>query len=374
MNDRRVKALSPVGIVVGMLLAVAAASAQQPPSATYDRERKVALQGPITRIEWVNPNAFVFINVRDAAGATTNWAIEVGNPLDLERDGWKRSAVKIGDVVAVEGIPARGAKRQALATSISLGGKRLFAPPAKRPPAPAAAPTPRWPDGQVRLGPPLGGKGYWGAASASALVESSASKVPMNADGLLANLADADKVAPFTPWAKAVYELRQRELLKSDPVSRCLPAGGPRQFHTPNGFQFVEQRELGRILVLLGGGNRNWRVINTDGRPAAAPAELVPTYYGTSVGRWEKDTLIVDSVGYTEKFWFTRGGLPHTEALHLIERFSRPDLNTLRYEVTVDDPRTYTRPWTGGWTVRWVPDEDLKEYFCEDNAESTFIR
>jgi hypothetical protein len=181
-------------------------------------------------------------------------------------------------------------------------------------------------------------------------------------------------VAPFKPWAKAVYEQRQRELLRSDPVARCLPAGGPRQFHTPNGFQFVEQRELGRILVLLGGGNRNWRVIYTDGRPAAAPAELVPTYYGTSVGRWEKDTLVVDSVGYTEKFWFTRGGLPHTEALHLTERFSRPDLNTLRYDVTVDDPRTYTRPWTGGWTVRWVADEDLKEYFCEDNAESTFIR
>jgi hypothetical protein len=196
----------------------------------------------------------------------------------------------------------------------------------------------------------------------------------MNADGLLLNLADADKVAPFKPWAKAVYELRQRELLKSDPASRCIPSGGPRQFHTPNGFQFIEQRELGRILVLLGGGNRNWRIIYTDGRPQTPAAELVLTYYGSSVGRWEKDTLVVDSVGYTEKFWFTRGGLPHTEALHLTERFSRPDLNTLRYDVTVDDPRTYTKPWTGGWTVRWVPDEDLKEYFCEDNAESTFIR
>ena len=216
MNDRRVKTLP---VLVGMLLAVSVVSAQQSASATYDRERKVSLQGPVTRIEWVNPNAFVFINVRDAAGVTTNWAIEVGNPLDLERDGWKRSALKIGDVLAVEGIPARGAKRQALATSVNLAGKRVFAPPAKRPPAPAAAPTPRWPDGQVRLGPPAGGKGYWGAASANALVESTASKVPMNEDGLLTNLADADKVAPFKPWAKAVYEQRQRELLRSDPVS-----------------------------------------------------------------------------------------------------------------------------------------------------------
>ncbi len=196
----------------------------------------------------------------------------------------------------------------------------------------------------------------------------------MNDDGLLLNLADADRVAPFQPWAKAVYEHRQRTLLRDDPLARCLPPGGPRQFHTANGFQFIEQRELGRILVLLGGGDRNWRVIYTDGRPAGQGAEAVLSYYGTSVGHWEKDTLIVDSAGFNERFWLTSGGLPHTEALHLTERFSRPDLNTLKYEVTVDDPRTYTRPWSGGWTIQWVPDKDIEEYFCEDNAESTFAR
>jgi hypothetical protein len=196
----------------------------------------------------------------------------------------------------------------------------------------------------------------------------------MNDDGLLLNLADVDKVAPFQPWAKAIYEMRQRNLLNADPLLRCLPPGGPRQFLTHYGFQFVEQRDLGRILVLLGGGNRNWRVIYTDGRAQGLAAEVVPTYYGNSVGRWEKDALVVDSVGYNEKFWLSSGGLPSTEALHLIERFSRPDLNTLRYEVTVDDPRTYTRRWTGGWTVQWVPDQDIQEYFCEENSESTFIR
>jgi hypothetical protein len=141
-----------------------------------------------------------------------------------------------------------------------------------------------------------------------------------------------------------------------------------------NGFQFVEQRELGRILVLFGGGNRNWRIIYTDGRPLGQAAEAVPSYFGSSVGRWEKDTLVVESVGYNERFWMTNGGLPHTEALHLLERFSRPDLNTLRYEVTVDDPRTYTRQWRSAWDVRWVPDREIEEFFCEENAESTFIR
>jgi hypothetical protein len=188
-------------------------------------------------------------------------------------------------------------------------------------------------------------------------------------------LSDVDRVAPFQPWSRALYLRRQRNLLADDPAGRCLPAGGPRQFQTPNGVQFVEQRELGRILVLSGGGNRNWRVIATDGRPQGQPAEVVLSYYGNSVGKWEsKDTLVVDSIGFNERFWFTNGGLPHTEALHLIERFTRTDLNMLKYEVTVDDQHTYTRPWTSGFTLSWVNDQDIQEYFCEENAESTFAR
>jgi hypothetical protein len=252
----------------------------------------------------------------------------------------------------------------AVALGLVLGGAQI---PAQRPAA--GPPAPRWPDGQVRLGPPPGETGYWGAASASALVESSAAAVPMRADGLLLDIADADRVAPFQPWARAVYLYRQRTRLQDDPLARCLPPGGPRQFLMSHGVQFVEQRELGRILVLLGGGNRNWRVIYTDGRPQGQSDAAVPSYYGHSVGRWDEDTLVVDSVGYNERFWLTAGGLPHTEALHLVERFTRLDLNTLRYEVTVDDPRTYTRSWSGGWTMPWVPDQEIQEYFCEEQLE-----
>ena len=361
---------------LGVLLAVMPVSSQRNVSATYDSSRQVKLQGVVTRIDWVNPNAFFFIDVKDAAGTVMNWAVQFGNPIELERDGWKSSALHVGDAVTVEGIPARNESRQASAKSVVLTrtAKRLFAPPIIRRAAAVPAPAPRWPDGRVRLGPPAGKKGYWGAAGAKALVENSAATVPMTDDGLLLNIADADKVAPFQPWAKALYERRQRGLLKDDPLARCLPPGGPRQFLTSNGFQFVEQKELGRILVLLGGGDRNWRIIYTDGRPLGQADEAVPSYYGSSVGHWEKDTLVVDSLGYNEKFWMTNGGLPHTDGLHLTERFTRTDLNTLKYEVTVDDLRTYTKPWTGGWTIQWVPDQDIQEYFCEDNAESTFIR
>jgi len=350
--------------------------AQRSFTAAYDSSRKVTLEGIVTKVDWVNPRAFLFINVKDSGGSISNWAVEFGNPLELEKNGWKSNTLKIGDVVSVEGLLARGEARQAAATSIVLkaSGRKIFTAVAARRPAAAAAPAPRWPNGHVRLGPPPGGKGYWGTPSAKVLVENIPAKPAMNDDGLLANIADIDKVAPFKPWARALYEFRQRALLTDDPIARCLPPGGPRQFQMPYGFQFVEQPELGRILVLHGGGNRNWRIISIDGRPAVAASEAVASYYGTSVGKWEGDTLVVDSVGFNEKFWMTAGGLPHTEALHLIERFSRPNLNTLRYEVTVDDPRTYTRRWTGGWTIQWVPDEELQEYFCEENADPAFNR
>jgi len=350
--------------------------AQNSFAATYDSERQVKLMGAVTRIDWANPHAYFFVNVRGPGGAVVNWAVEFGNPLELEREGWNRNSLHIGDVVAVEGNPARGDRKVAFATSVVLAGsgKKLFVVSAKpRASTASRQPAPRWPDGQVRLGPPPGKKGYWGAASAITLVENGAA-IPMNRDGIVRNLADVDRVAPLVPWAKAIYEYRQRRLLQDDPASHCIPPGGPRQFQTANGFQFIEQRELGRILVLLGGGDRNWRIIYTDGRPQGQPDEVVRSFYGNSAGHWEKDTLVVDSIGYNEHFWFDRGGLPHTEALHLVERFSRPDFNTLKYEVTVEDPRTYTRPWTTGWTVQWVPDEEIQEYFCEENAETTFIR
>jgi hypothetical protein len=201
----------------------------------------------------------------------------------------------------------------------------------------------------VRLGPPPGAKGYWKAD----LTESDA-----------ANIKAGSAVA--MPWAKAVHDYRTRTRLKDDPFARCVPPGGPRQFLGPQGFQFVDLRE--RILVLHGDGDRNWRIIYTDGRPLAHPADVVSSYYGTSVGRWEQDTLVVDSVGYNEKFWFTGAGLPHTEALHLTERFTRTDLGTLKYEATVDDPRTYTRPWTMNYTMRWVANQEIEEFFCEEKT------
>src|ERR1700691_4306249 len=100
--------LQVLAVRLGILLLSASVSAQRAQSAVYDGDRKLKLAGIVTSIAWVNPSAFFFINVKDASGTIANWAVEFGNPLDLERDGWKPTALHIGDSVTVEGNPARG--------------------------------------------------------------------------------------------------------------------------------------------------------------------------------------------------------------------------------------------------------------------------
>ena len=334
--------------------------------AEFDEQKLVTLRGIVTRFEWNNPHALLYIDA-----GTVNWAVEWASPLELRKVGWTRDTLKVGDAVTVEGWLARDGSKLASGRSMVLAsGKRLAEPPETEA-APAtgkAKPAPRWPDGHPRLGVVPGETGYWANPSTPSLVETTAGNIRMDSNGLLANLDDAGKVAPFQPWAKGLYEYRQRALLKDDPMLSCLPPGGPRLFQVAHGVQFLEQPERKRIFIMSGGGNRNWRLIYLDGRGLPQSEDVTPTYFGYSSGHWDGDTLVVESDAFVERFWFSNGGLPHTEALRLTERFSRPDFNTLRYEVLVNDPGAYTRPWSSVWTLHWVADQDVPEYFCQDDS------
>src|SRR5579862_2196849 len=351
-----------------LLLAAGAtfAVAHHSMAAAYDEKKPVTLKGVITKFDWTNPHVFVFLDVTAANGEVTNWAVELPSRVELRRNGWTKDSVNVGDTVTAEGAAARdNSKAMGGKLLVLASGKKLSATPPAAPLVKVASKaTPRWPDGHPRLGFVPGETGYWASVSGSNLFENGAN-VKMGADGLLINIADAARVAPMQPWAKGLYEYRQRNLLKDDPMASCLPPGGPRQFQTANGIQILEQPERKRIFVMSGGGNRNWRLINLDGR-AHQPDDVIPTYYGDSVGKWEGDTLVVDSIGYNERFWFASGGLPHTETLHLTERISRPDFNTLKYEVQVTDPGAYSRPWSGSLTLQWVPNQEIEEYFCDE--------
>lgn len=357
--------------LLGICLAAAPLWAHHELLAEFDPQKPVTVRGIVSKIEWNNPHVYVFVDAA-AAGSVTTWALELASPPDLKAAGWSRESLSVGDAVTVQGDLARDGSKLAEAKTVTLAsGKKLSVPtsealvvPKERGPSKA---TPKWPDGHPRLGPVPGETGYWAYPSAASLVETTAGNIRMNENGLLANIADAGKVAPFLPWAKGLYVYRQRTLLKDDPMVSCLPPGGPRMFQVPYGVKFLEQPDRKRIFVMSGGGNRNWRLIYLDDRPVPNPEDESPTYFGYATGKWEGDTLVVRSAGYGERFWFSNGGLPNTENLKLTEKFSRPDFNTLKYEVTVDDAGAYTRPWSSSWTMQWVPDKEFDEYFCQDD-------
>lgn len=353
-----------IGITAGLVWA------HHESSAEFDDKKPVTLRGIVSKVEWNNPHVYFYVDVTGASGVAT-WALEMASTSELKKIGWSRESLTVGDSVSVEANRARDGSNLAQAKVVTLaGGKKLTNPTSEAlvvPHGGPGKPTPRWPDGRPRLGAVPGEKGYWASPSQASLVETSAGTIRMNENGLLANLSDAAKVAPFQPWAKGLYIYRQRTLLKDDPMASCLPPGGPRMFQVAHGVKFLEQPERQRTFIMSGGGNRNWRLIYLDGRPVPSSEDESPTYFGYASGKWEGDTLVVQSAGYGERFWFSNGGLPHTENLKLTERFSRPDFNTLKYEVTVDDAGAYTRPWTSAWTLQWVANEEFGEYFCQDN-------
>ena len=169
------------------------------------------------------------------------------------------------------------------------------------------------------------------------------------------------KDVPFQPWARAVLE--DRTLNELEPHTRCKPSGVTRPFLTPYGVEFVELQELQRIYIFDIGGPHTYRTIYMDGR--SHPANLSPSFYGHSIGWWQGDTLVVDTIGFNEGFWLDRRGSPHTEQLHTVERFTRTDAATMQYEVTLDDPGAYTRPWKSGFQLRRDGDVELFEYVCQ---------
>jgi hypothetical protein len=166
---------------------------------------------------------------------------------------------------------------------------------------------------------------------------------------------------PFQPWAKAVYDDRQKHEL--EPHTRCKPSGVARQFLTPYGVEFVDLPELERLYIFDVGGPHTYRTVYMDGR--GHPRDLTPSFYGHSIGWWEGDTLNVDTIGYNEAFWLDRRGLPHTEALHTLEKFTRTNQAQVKYEVTVDDPGAYTAPWTTTFNLRRENGQELFEYVCQ---------
>ena len=159
--------------------------------------------------------------------------------------------------------------------------------------------------------------------------------------------------------------------MKYDPEGQCMPPGGPRMFATPYPMEFIQSPETKRIWMVFEGGTHVWREIAMNGRPHPPSSSIKgATWLGDSVGHWEGDTLVVDIVNFNEGTWLDYYGHPHTDQMHVVERFTRPSKNVLHYEALIDDPGAYTKPWSVQWNIPWDATGDkkeLKEYICQEN-------
>ena len=167
----------------------------------------------------------------------------------------------------------------------------------------------------------------------------------------------------FTHWAQGLFDARQQHDL--EPHARCKASGAIRQFLTPYGVEILELKDLQRAYIFDIGGPHTWREIFMDGR--SHPTDPLTSNYGHNIGWWDGDTLVVDSVGYNEDFWFERMGLPHTEQVHITEYFTRTDEQTIEYRFVMNDPIAYESPVEGRLTMVWREGEELFEYVCQQS-------
>jgi hypothetical protein len=228
-------------------------------------------------------------------------------------------------------------------------------------PKEVAGPAPHLPDGR----PDFGGNGAWYPGFNGNIAETTWKGVKS---------ADKHVDIPFLPWTLKTYNQRVENRSKDDPEARCLPVGVPRFMFDPYPFQIVQTRN--QVVFVFEGDNYLWRIVNIE-RPGYTsagnthPRSLKPTWLGDAVGHYDGDTLVIDVTGFNGLAWLDQAGHASSDKLHLTERYTRTDSLTLKYEVTIEDPRAYSKPWTASNTINWRPGMELMESICQEDEKSS---
>jgi hypothetical protein len=252
-------------------------------------------------------------------------------------------------------------------------------------PAYPTAGAPRTPDGKLNLNAPApraaDGKpdlsGMWENPGWRALATFSVSgtggapggpRVPPPSVAMFFDIGSAvPNGLPFQPWAAELRKKRMADNMKDNPDAHCLPLGNT-QLHThPEPRKIIQAP---KIIVILYEGNAGVRQIFTDGRPLPA-GDPQPWWFGYSTGKWDGDTLVVETGGFRDGGWLDVNGSPLTDAAKVTERFRRVNYGRLDIEITVDDRKAYTRPWTVTVSQRLMPDLELIEFVCAENEKSS---
>jgi hypothetical protein len=233
--------------------------------------------------------------------------------------------------------------------------------PEDKVPKAVAGPAPHLSDGR----PDFGGNGAWYPGFNGNIAETTWKGVKS---------ADVHVDVPFLPWTLKTYNERVENRAKDDPEARCLPVGVPRFMYDPYPFQIIQTPN--QVVFVFEGDNYLWRIVNIESPRTNAPGNthsknLKPTWLGDAVGHYEGDTLVVDVTGFNGLAWLDQAGHASSDKLHLTERYTRTDSLTLKYEVTIDDPEAYSKPWKSSNTIHWRPGMELMESICQEDEKSS---
>jgi hypothetical protein len=171
---------------------------------------------------------------------------------------------------------------------------------------------------------------------------------------------------PYQPWLAALVKERTANDAKDDPHVRCLPDTFLRAYSLPHLMKFVQTKDLLLMLIEM---NANYRQVFLDNRPL--PKEPVPSWQGYSSAKWEGDTLVITSNGFRDDIWIDWNGSVVTEAATVVERIRRPDYGHLEVQITVTDPKAYTKPWTVTLQQRLAINTELVDEICLENEQSS---
>lgn len=228
---------------------------------------------------------------------------------------------------------------------------------------------PRKPDGKVNLAAPTP-KTADGRSDLSGLWQRMRNNMPRRPGLEMGpNLEDfmrpGETIPPLLPAAQALYKQRLGNFMAERPSSRCLPHGIPDQMLIGVPLKIVQNPG---VTFILYEEFARFRQIFTDGRPL--PDVTQPAWLGYSVGHWDGDWFVVDTRGFNDKSWLDDSGRPHTEALHTIEKFRRPEFGHLDVEITIDDPQAYTKPWSFPLRFEFLADTEIIEDVCDNERDS----
>jgi hypothetical protein len=269
----------------------------------------------------------------------------------------RRPNVSVAALVAALALPASGSAQWLRYPTADVPRKADGTPN-------LTAPTPRLPDGKPDF------SGIWHAGNRNPCTLGTGDFIDCTSEiggsPLARNLGrDLPGGLPYQPWAAEVVKKRTADLAIDDPHVQCLPDNPPRPWGLPHLTKAIHSPKL---LVLLYEVNAMYRQIFVDGRPL--PEDPAPGWNGYSTARWEGETLVVQTAGFRDNLWLDTNGSPMSDAAKMTERISRPNYGTLQIELTVDDPKVYTKPWTVKMTQSLELDTELVDEFCLENEKA----